>query len=225
MADRYDWDRDRNRIRGDWDRNRESAERDLDRERRGWRGNEDRWYGTGERDDFSSRGDWGGQGHWGSYANRADFTRDNEWRFRAGDRGIDPGWGRNQDWGRNERNERYSGGTQTYAGGMGSFSGGLGSYSDRGRFAGRGPKGWQRPDERIREDINERLTEHPEIDASEIEVQVRAGEVTLTGTVDDRHAKRMAEDLAERVSGVKDVHNNIRVQTSSVQAQEEEQIR
>ena len=47
---------------------------------------------------------------------------------------------------------------------------------------------------------------------SEIDVQVKNGEVTLTGTVDDRQAKRIAEDIAESVSGVHDVHNQIRVQ-------------
>lgn len=80
----------------------------------------------------------------------------------------------------------------------------------QGRHSGRGPKGWQRSDDRIREDINERLTQHPDIDASEIDVRVENGEVTLTGTVDERHAKRLAEDIAEGVSGVKDVHNQLR---------------
>ena len=49
------------------------------------------------------------------------------------------------------------------------------------------------------------------IDAFEIEVRVENGEVTLTGTVEYRHAKRLAEDLAERSSGVTDVHNQLRV--------------
>ena len=82
----------------------------------------------------------------------------------------------------------------------------------RGRHFGRGPKGYSRSDERLTEDLNERLTQHPDIDASEIEVNVRNGEVTLTGTVDDRQTKRMIEDLAEEVSGVREVHNQIRVQ-------------
>ena len=80
-----------------------------------------------------------------------------------------------------------------------------------GRFYGRGPKGYRRSDERIREDVNEELFRHPEIDASEIEVQAQNGEVTLTGKVEDRHQKRLAEDLAERVSGVNDVHNQLKV--------------
>ena len=81
----------------------------------------------------------------------------------------------------------------------------------QGRFSGRGPKGWRRSDERIREDVNERLTMHPDIDATDIDVQVRECEVVLLGVVDDRHAKRLAEEIAEGISGVKDVNNQIRV--------------
>ncbi len=77
---------------------------------------------------------------------------------------------------------------------------------------GRGPKGYQRSDERIREDVNDRLTDDPHIDASEIEVSVSSREVTLSGTVNSRFEKRHAEDLAESVSGVAHVQNNLRVQ-------------
>ena len=45
------------------------------------------------------------------------------------------------------------------------------------------------------------------------------GEVTLTGTVDDRQAKRLAEDIAESVSGVREVHNQIRVQQGNMATQ------
>jgi osmotically-inducible protein OsmY len=96
-----------------------------------------------------------------------------------------------------------------------SYGGGLGGSQEMGRFAGRGPKNWHRSDERIREDVNERLTDHPDIDASEIEVQVKNGEVTLAGTLNDRHSKRLAEEVAERVSGVKEVHNQVRIQTTA----------
>jgi osmotically-inducible protein OsmY len=77
---------------------------------------------------------------------------------------------------------------------------------------GRGPKGYQRSDERIREDVNDRLTDDPHVDASEIEVAVANREVTLTGTVNSRFEKRHAEDLAESISGVTHVQNNLRVQ-------------
>jgi BON domain-containing protein len=86
-------------------------------------------------------------------------------------------------------------------------------YSGRqgGGFVGRGPRSYQRSDDRIREDVCERLTENPWVDASDIEITVRAGEVTLSGTVRDRTDKREAEDVAERISGVREVHNNLRV--------------
>lgn len=85
------------------------------------------------------------------------------------------------------------------------------SSHQHGPHQGRGPKGWKRADDRIKEDINEQLSRHPHLDASEIEVMVEQGEVTLSGTVDDRYAKRMAEDVAEQVYGVTDVQNQIRV--------------
>jgi osmotically-inducible protein OsmY len=82
------------------------------------------------------------------------------------------------------------------------------------RHRGRGPKNYTRSDERISEDVNDRLSDDPHIDASNIEVIVSSGEVTLNGTVTERFAKRHAEDLVERVSGVKHVQNNLRVSTS-----------
>lgn len=88
------------------------------------------------------------------------------------------------------------------------------SRTTRGRFTGRGPKGYTRSDDRIREDVSDRLEQHGEIDATEIEVRVAQGEVTLEGTVEDRWMKRMAEDLVEECPGVKQVNNRIRVQAN-----------
>ena len=81
----------------------------------------------------------------------------------------------------------------------------------KGAFSGKGPKNWTRLDERIREDVCERLADHPHIDASDIEVVVKDGEVTLVGLVDHRRTKRLAEDVTEEVRGVKDIHNQIKV--------------
>jgi osmotically-inducible protein OsmY len=81
----------------------------------------------------------------------------------------------------------------------------------RGDFTGRGPKGYQRSDARIYEDVCDRLAQAPDIDASDIEVRTTNGEVTLAGSVREREEKRRAEDLIEGVSGVRDVHNNLRV--------------
>jgi osmotically-inducible protein OsmY len=76
---------------------------------------------------------------------------------------------------------------------------------------GRGPRGYQRSDDRIRDDVCELLSRHGRIDAREIDVEVENGEVTLTGFVESRAVKRMAEDVAESAPGVRDVHNQIRV--------------
>lgn len=153
------------------------------------------WTGGSRTADFGQRGDWGRQGSWGTYGNRPSYDRDDERNVHgAAPRG------------------RYD---RQYSGGMGSYSGGLGAFSEEGRHAGRGPKNWQRSDERIKEDVNERLTEHPHIDATEIDVQVRNGEVTLTGSVEDRRIKRMVEDLVEGVLGVKEVHNQLRAHSGS----------
>jgi len=88
-----------------------------------------------------------------------------------------------------------------------------GSAADlrRGDHRGRGPRGYQRSDDRIREDICDRLTDDPHIDASEIDVGVDGGEVTLNGMVASRATRHRAEDIAERVSGVRHVRNNLRV--------------
>lgn len=83
---------------------------------------------------------------------------------------------------------------------------------DLDQYRGHGPKGYSRSDERIREDVCDRLSDDARVDASEIEVSVTGGEVTLTGTVNDRYAKRRAEDVTDDISGVKNVQNNIRVQ-------------
>lgn len=84
-------------------------------------------------------------------------------------------------------------------------------YEQPGLHRGKGPKGFTRSDERLREDINCRLTDDAYVDASTIDVTVENGEVTLTGTVTDRFEKRRAEDIAELVSGVRNVENRIRV--------------
>lgn len=72
---------------------------------------------------------------------------------------------------------------------------------------GRGPSDYTRSDERIREDANDRLTEDPRLDARQISVTVAEGELTLSGTVEDRAAKRRAEDCVDAISGVKHVQN------------------
>lgn len=83
--------------------------------------------------------------------------------------------------------------------------------NNRPHMIGRGPKGYQRSDARIREDVCDRMTDDPILDASEIEIDVRQGEVMLSGSVPSREQKRRAEDIAERIGGVRDVVNQLRV--------------
>jgi hypothetical protein len=81
----------------------------------------------------------------------------------------------------------------------------------RNDFRGRGPKGYERSDERLLEIICERLTEDSHVDASDIEVQVTNKEVSLTGTVRDRWSKHHIEDVVAECSGVTEIHNQLRV--------------
>ncbi|WP_230718567.1 BON domain-containing protein [Martelella mediterranea] len=78
---------------------------------------------------------------------------------------------------------------------------------------GKGPRGYKRSDERINEDVHDRLTDEPTLDASDISVSVDNGEVTLDGYVIGRWQKRRAEDCVDSVSGVTHVQNNLRVRT------------
>ncbi len=82
---------------------------------------------------------------------------------------------------------------------------------ERGQHFGKGPKGWRRSDERIREEACEMLYRDSEVDASDIEIKVKEGTLTLSGSVDSRDTKRAAERCVENLSGVEDVHNELRV--------------
>ena len=83
---------------------------------------------------------------------------------------------------------------------------------------GRGPRGYKRSDERVREDVCDQLYNDPYVDASDIEVEVSGGEVTLGGTIDSRQTRRRAEDIVESVLGVTHVQNNLRVRRQDMPA-------
>jgi osmotically-inducible protein OsmY len=82
---------------------------------------------------------------------------------------------------------------------------------DYGAHRGRGPRGYKRSDDRIREEVCDCLTDDDRLDATHIEVMVKDGEVTLSGFTTSRADKRWAESLAERIAGVKEVQNGIRL--------------
>jgi hypothetical protein len=78
-----------------------------------------------------------------------------------------------------------------------------------GRLA-RGAKGWRRPDARILDEVAERIAlcgAH----ASDVEIRVEDGVVTLTGTVPSREERRLVEEVASEVFGVDDVCGLLRI--------------
>lgn len=81
-----------------------------------------------------------------------------------------------------------------------------------------GPRGYTRTDERIRDEICERLTFTSGVDVRDVTVEVEKGKVTLGGTVRMRSQKYDIEDMVDNTFGVTDVENNIRVQRQDVDA-------
>ena len=178
----YDRRRERGRESSGWERDSSRRERD-DRGRRSFQGRDD------------------------------DERRDEDWRRRDSPdrRGRD-----DREPGGDEERDSHSHYRGFYARSIGRGPGGRGirvsdTYLIVGPFTGRGPKGYQRSDERVTEEVSERLERHGDVDASEIEVSCSEGVVTLEGKVSDRRSKRLAEDCADDVYGVKDVMNQIRV--------------
>jgi hypothetical protein len=125
---------------------------------------------------------------------RDDDRRTRSTRRRPRDMQSDYGSG-----GYDQVDSAYGGGSRPY-----------GAYGARG-YRGVGPRNYNRSDDRIREDLNERLTEADDLDASDLTVEVSNGIATLGGSVDHRWMKHRAEDLADACIGVKDVRNNIQV--------------
>jgi hypothetical protein len=188
-----------------------------------WRPGDEPTYGNVGR----SSGRGYGQSNWGGSEERGlrgGGNRGGGEEFRGGSSFGRPGdsrefqgsFGRERSGsGEGSRFDEEERGQRSYAGGYGlGYSGqrGRSMGGSMGRFSGKGPKGYTRSDERIKEQVSEKLEESGDIDASEITVEVRGGEVTLEGTVPDRWMKRMAEDVAEECSGVKQVQNRLRVE-------------
>ena len=99
-------------------------------------------------------------------------------------------------------------------------------HANRGQsHRGRGPKNYSRTDDRILEDACDHLTHDHGVDASELEVTVKSGELTLDGKVNSRWEKRRAEDCVHDISGVKHVQNNLRLRDTDMRADRTEQSR
>ncbi|WP_413577706.1 BON domain-containing protein [Bdellovibrio sp. HCB290] len=178
------------------------------------------------RGSFSSRDEsrWNdrnqGRENFSSY-NEDEDMRDFNMENSSPRRDFDfEGGTRRRDYSSQSYSDRDYRGNQSYGGGRRnlreeSYGSEQSERSERESFAGRGPKSYSRSDDRIREDVCEMLTRNPDIDAHDVDVEVKSGEVTLSGTVPQRRMKHLAEDLAERISSVRDVTNNIRVQRES----------
>lgn len=115
-----------------------------------------------------------------------------------------------RDWLGAKRHEFDSG---RAAGAAGARDAGMSGVSVHG-YRGIGPRGYRRDDARIHDDVCDALTEHDALDASSISVTVQDGVVKLTGSVPHRMMKRLAEDVSEGCTGVRDVDNMLRVGVS-----------
>jgi Predicted periplasmic or secreted lipoprotein len=82
---------------------------------------------------------------------------------------------------------------------------------DMGGNKGKGPKNYRRSEQRILEDVCDRLTYDDMLDATDMEVQVMGTEVILSGFVVTREQKRRAEYLVESVNGVENVENRLKI--------------
>jgi len=192
------WDRDRqgNYNSGRWGQ--------MDYDQNGGYG---QMYGGGN--DY----DRGGYGQGSS-----NFRQGNYDRYGSQDYGRynrSQGYNRNRDWD-NDRNDRswWDKTKDEVASWFGDDDAERRRRMDErreGNYRGNGPKNYTRSSERIKEDVNDRLSDAWDIDASDIDVSIDGNEVTLSGTVPSKQQKRRAEDIAESVSGVQNVQNNLRI--------------
>lgn len=195
----------------DYDRHQDRAQSQSERSQGDWgRRDERQSYGGGGyyQGQAFSRDPGSGNPSGYEYSTRRDprFNSGDEtgdrWRNDAGDQNrrfdIDRGW------------RGTSGAGSSGTSGYGNTTRGLGQF-------GKGPKGYVRSDERIREDVCDRLSDDDEVDASDITVTVKNAEVILEGTVSDRQSKHRAEDIAESISGVKEVTNHLRARKGFLQ--------
>lgn len=142
---------------------------------------------------------YGGQGH-SSSERREQFERDN---YRNDYSGGMQSAGRGLMGG---SDENYSGPTS----GQYGFQGGYADSGRSGSMRGSAPKNYKKSDDRVRDDVSERLVNEG-YDCSDMEVNCQNGIVTLTGEVCNRDVKHGMERSASNVHGVQDVQNQMRV--------------
>lgn len=80
------------------------------------------------------------------------------------------------------------------------------------RQEARGPKSYRRCDERLAEEVNDRIASLGQVeDMHGVSFDVRDAIVVLSGYVRSRRAKRLAEDEVADVWGIDDVINELRI--------------
>jgi hypothetical protein len=227
-----DEDRWRGETRGRGERERWGRESEEDLGARDeWR---DEYPTYGERGRREWRGPQGEDRRLAATRGRSwDRDRDPDWERRYGARSgggrvVYGGYGPQERWGEYRGEDRPEVDPPWVERGPDARraredSRGLVEWEDRGpikwlgdklrEFTGRpsrGPKGYTRSDERIFDDVCERIARSG-VDADDVEVKVEKREVTLTGTVRNRAEKWRLEEVAEDVFGVEDVHNQLKV--------------
>ena len=68
-----------------------------------------------------------------------------------------------------------------------------------------------RNDERIKKDVAARLDRNSRVDPSDITIEVSDGVVSLSGTLPSLSISMAAVEDAEKVAGVRQVNNNLKV--------------
>ncbi len=171
----------------------------------GWRNDEDRFRGGDRR--YERDEDMGGS-YWSGASGRGGMVRGG--REHQGFSNYAGGGARDS----HHPFERGGYGAGAHERQMTESDMGLGWRAeeiDRGPHWGKGPKGYRRSDERIKDDVCDSIAQQGWIDATDVEVRVENGVVVLTGTVASRDDKRRLEQMADRIHGVEDVRNEIRV--------------
>ena len=139
---------------------------------------------------------------------RRDTSGERGWQDGAGVSWTSPHGGGKQQWQEREpieaENPPNDGSQQPRTGIFNDLAVSLG-------FRRAAPKGYQRSDERIREDVCEHLWHASHLDVSDVSVEVDHCVVRLEGTVPHRQMKHRIEDIAASCAGVDEVENRIRV--------------
>lgn len=223
--DRFDRnERDLDRMNTDYDMARNSRTDEYDRYAYNNNNNRGSNYNRGYGHDYASQGD----GYGASDSRSSRYRESDSWdsgrdastsgrSFYSNNQGTF-GMNSSQSGARNFDNNRYGNSSydnySNHSFGQNDFR----NTSDRSGHYGKGPKGWKRSDERLKEEVCEVLFRDQHLDATNIEVSVQDGNVTLSGTIDSRFGKRHAEECIEHLSGVEDIRNEIKISKTEGQS-------